>query len=271
MLRKFLLFSTLVSLSPAAIAQQTAVTYLANEGVMVWESDTKVLFDPLYDNSYGTYQMVPDRVREAIFAGEAPYDDVEAVFVSHHHGDHFSATDMLRLLRERPDIRFYAPAQAVIAVREIASDDDQSVLDRMTGLDMAYGDAPVRITAGNLTIDAAYVPHAGWPTARTDVQNIAFRVSFGNGTTVLHMGDADARTVHFDADEQFWEETTIDLAMPPFWYFLSEDGIEILEGRLDVIHAIGIHVPDEYSDPSKRPEDLLSYDLFTSPGEGRRF
>ncbi|MDH3440346.1 MAG: MBL fold metallo-hydrolase [Gammaproteobacteria bacterium] len=271
MMRRLLLVASLVCLSPVAVSQDAAVTYLANEGVMVWQGDTKILFDPLYDNSYGTYQMVPDRVRNAIFAGEAPYDGVQAVFVSHHHGDHFSAADMLRLLSEHPDIHFYAPAQAVSAVREIASADQQSVLDRMTGLDMEYGDSPVQIIAGDLTIDAAFIPHAGWPTARTDVQNIAFRVTLGNGTTVLHMGDADARTVHFNADEEYWEETTIDLAMPPYWYFLSEDGVEIMEDRLDVIHAVGIHAPDDFSNPSNRPEELLSYDVFTSPGEGRRF
>jgi L-ascorbate metabolism protein UlaG (beta-lactamase superfamily) len=271
MIRKTSLIAFLACLSSTAWSQDAAVEYLANEGVMVWQGETKILFDPLYDNSYGTYQMVPDRVRNAIFAGEAPYDGVQAVFVSHHHGDHFSATDMLRLLRERQDIHFYAPAQAVVAVRELASADEQSVLDRMTGLDMEYGDTPVSITAGSLQIDAAFVPHSGWPTARTDIQNIAFRVTLDGGTTVLHMGDADARTVHFEADEVFWEETTIDLAMPPYWYFLSEDGIEIMEDRLDVINAVGIHAPDEFTNPANRPEDLLGYDVFTSPGEGRRF
>lgn len=270
-MQKILLVVSLVFLATPATAQDAAVEYLANEGVMVWQGDTKILFDPLYDNGFGTYLMVSDRVRNAIFAGEPPYDDIQAVFVSHHHGDHFSATDMLRLLRERQDIHFYAPSQAVVAVRELATADDQAVLDRMTGLDMEYGDSPVSITAGSLQIDAAFVPHSGWPTARTDVQNIVFRVTLNNGTTVMHMGDADARTVHFETDEAFWDETTIDLAMPPYWYFLSEDGIEILEDRLDVINAVGIHAPADFSDPSNRPEELLSYDIFTSPGEGRRF
>ncbi len=261
----------LLLLSPQCFAQSGAVTYIANEGVMVWEGDTKILFDPLYENAFGRYQLVPDRVREAIFAGDPPYDGVTAVFVSHHHGDHFSAADILRLLRERGDIHFYAPAQAVAAVIALTGDRDQAVRDRMTGLDLEYGDTPVNITAGDLVIDAAHVPHTGWPTARTDVQNIAFRVTLNNGMTVLHLGDADARTIHFEADEAYWDETTIDLALPPYWYFLSDDGIEILEERLDVIHAIGIHVPDEFSNPSNRPDELLGYDVFTSPGEGRRF
>jgi len=261
----------LAILSSPAIGQDATVQYLANEGVMVTSGDSKVLFDPLFDNGFRTYQMVPDDVRSAIFAGEAPYDGVDAIFVSHFHGDHFSAADVLRLMRAQPSIHLYAPAQATAAIREIATADDQAVLDRMTGLDLEYGDAPVHISAGELSIDAAFVPHSGWPTRRTEVQNIAFRVRFADDGTVLHLGDADARSIHFEADADYWEQQAIDVALPPYWFFESEDGVEILEFRLDVMHAIGIHVPDELVDPGRRSEALLGEDLFTRPGEGRRF
>jgi L-ascorbate metabolism protein UlaG (beta-lactamase superfamily) len=258
-------------LAPLACAQEAVIRYLANEGVMFSDGSTSVLFDPLYNSGFDRYQMVPDDVRAAIFAGEAPFDTVSAVFVSHHHGDHFSAEDILRLMRARDTVTLYAPMQAVSAVRDIASPDDQSVLDRMVGLDLDYGDVPVTIDADGITIEAVHVPHSGWPTARTDVQNIAFRVTLGDGSTVLHMGDADARVVHYEADAVYWEERTVDVALPPYWYFLSDDGIEVLEDRMNVIKAIGIHVPDEYSNPANLPEELLIYELFTAPGEGRRF
>ena len=257
--------------SSLASAQDTRVQYLANEGVMVKQGDTTILFDPLFDNGFGQYQLVPDDMRAAIFAGEPPFDGVDAVFVSHHHGDHFSAEDMLRLLRAQASIHLYAPAQATAAVRELASESDQAALDRLTGLDLEYGDEPVIVARDGLTIAAAFVPHAGWPTRRTDVQNIAFRVSLEDGSTVLHLGDADARLVHYEADEEYWESETIDLALPPYWYFGSEDGREIMEFRLDVIHAIGIHVPMQLADPANRPDELAGVDLFTQPGEGRRF
>ncbi len=255
----------------AGVQAETSVQYLANEGVMVTHEDTKVLFDPLYNNSYGRYQMVPAPMRAAIFAGDAPYDNVDAVFVSHHHGDHFSAEDMLRLLREQAETRLYAPAQAVTEIRKIATANDESVLERLTGLDLNYGDEPVSIKTSNLIIDAVHIPHSGWPTARTDVQNIAFRITLDDDSTVLHLGDSDARTVHFEADEDYWEEIPVDLALPPYWWFSSPDGIELLESRIDVNQAIGIHVPDSLSNPSNRPDELQGYQLFTLPGETRRF
>lgn len=262
----------LIFVSSAAFSQETStIRYLANEGVMVAHGETKILFDPLYQNSYDNYQLVPGETREAIFAGTAPFDDVDAVFVSHYHGDHFSAEDMLQLLSAQAGTKLYAPAQAVAAIREIASASDEAVFERVVGLDLDYGDTPVHIDTGALIVDAVHIPHSGWPTARTDVQNIAFRVTLDNDSTVLHLGDSDAKVVHFASDEQYWEERTIDVAFPPYWFFVSEDGNEILENRLDVRHSIGIHVPARFSDPSNVPDELAGFDIFTRPGEGRRF
>ena len=210
-------------------------------------------------------------MREAMFRGQRPFDGVDAVFISHYHGDHFSAADVLRFLRSQQSARLYAPAQAVAGIRHLATEEDEHLFARVVGLDLEYGDSPVSIDTDDLVVDAACVPHAGWPTARTDVQNIAFRVTVNDTSTVLHLGDADARLVHFTADQDYWDERTVDLAFPPFWFFGSPDGIEILENRLDIRHAIGIHVPASFEDPSNIPDELQGYELFTRPGEGRRF
>ena len=98
--------ASILTLTTEANAQQAF--YMANEAVMVTDGDTKVLFDPLYPESYGQYLLVPEAMREALFAGDEPFDGVDAIFVSHFHGDHFSADDMLRLLIAQPDIMLYA-------------------------------------------------------------------------------------------------------------------------------------------------------------------
>ena len=52
--------------------------YLANAGLMITEGDTKVLFDPLFRNGFGQYQLLPVEMEEALFAGDAPVDGVDA-------------------------------------------------------------------------------------------------------------------------------------------------------------------------------------------------
>ena len=269
----FRLCVLLVAVCANAAAQETStVQYLANAGVMVVQGDTKILFDPIFHYGPDTYQRLPQRMRAAIIAGEPPYDGVDGAFVSHYHPDHFSASGLLELLKARTKIQLYAPAQAVAEMRRIASADDEIVFERVTIFDLQYGDAPVFVRAGGLLIEAVHVPHSGWPTARTDVQNIAFRVTLEDTSTVVHLGDADARIVHFEQDQAFWDERSVDLALPPYWFFLSDDGREILEDQIYARHSIGIHVPAEYSKgPSAIPEEIVGEDLFTQPGEGRRF
>ena len=259
-------------LTASAFAQSDSrVMYLANEGVMVTHAETKILIDPLFQNSYGQYQLVPDELRSAMFAGEAPFDGIDAVFVSHHHGDHFTAEDVLRLLRAQPGFRLYAPAQAVAAIREIATDEDASLFERVVGLDLEYGDSPTRVETENLLIEAVHIPHSGWPTARTDVQNLAFRITLDDNSTVLHMGDADARIVHFEADEEYWEDRTVDVGMPPYWFFASEDGVEVIENRINIRSLIGVHAPASFAAPGGIPDEYIGRDIFVLPGEGRRF
>ena len=271
-MKRVMQYLVFLVLGSTAVAQEfSTVQYLANEGLMVSHGDTKILFDPLFDNGYGRYQLVPSPMVAAIFAGERPYDGVDAVFVSHFHGDHFSAPDMLRLLQERRKIQLYAPAQAVAEIRKIGTEEDEDIFERVTTFDLAYGDAPVFVRKENLLIEALHVPHSGWPTARTDVQNIAFRVTLDETSTVLHLGDSDARLVHFEQDEAYWDERNVDLAFPPYWLFLSDDGREILEDKVHARNSIGIHVPAEFNeDPSSVPDDLLGEDFFVTPGEGRR-
>lgn len=257
-------------LNQSTKALAASAHYMANEGLMVVQDDTKILFDPLFRDSYGQYLLLPEEMERALFAGQAPYDGVDAIFVSHHHGDHFSAADMLRLLRERPSIRLYAPSQAVIAMRSESGPGDAAIFERVSAVSLEYRDAPVTLDMEGLLIEAVRIPHSGWPTGRLDVENIVWRVTLNENTTVLHMGDADPNDVHFALDAQYWSRNTPHMAFPPYWFFSSESGREILDQRIRPLRSVGVHVPVSIpADPLQRPVELRGVDLFTKPGETR--
>jgi L-ascorbate metabolism protein UlaG (beta-lactamase superfamily) len=244
--------------------------YLANEGLMVVQGETKIMFDPLFRNSYGQYQLLPESMEKALFAGEAPFDGIDAVFISHYHGDHFSPEDILRLLLIQPGIHLYAPSQAVAGLREVAGMQDEAVFERITAVDLAYKDAPVRLEMEGLIIEAVRIPHSGWPNGRLDVANISWRVTLNGTTTVLHMGDADPNDVHFAGDAAYWDKGHTHMAFPPYWFFGSGSGQGILANRVKADHTVGVHVPVSIpKTPSLRPPGLRAYDLFTEPGEKR--
>lgn len=256
--------------TPTGATTDASVQYLANEGLMVVDGDTKVLFDPLFRNSFGHYQLLPKSMEEALFGGVSPFDGIDAVFISHHHADHFSAADILRLLKLQPGIHLYAPAQAVAGLRQVAGAQDQSVFERVTAVDLAYKDEPVRLKMEGLVIEAVRLPHSGWPTARLEVENISWRVTLNETTTVLHLGDADPNDVHFERDAAYWDKNHPHMAFPPYWFFSSAGGRQILKNRLKPDHSVGVHVPTSIpADHARRPPELRGYDLFTKPGEIR--
>ncbi|HXV65490.1 MAG TPA: MBL fold metallo-hydrolase [Vicinamibacteria bacterium] len=251
-------------------ARQAKAHYLANAGVLIASGETKVVFDPLFRNDFGTYQLLPEELEHALFAGEPPLDGIDAVLISHYHEDHFSPADMLRLLEEQKGIQLYAPVQAVSGMRDVAREHHRGIFDRVNEIALEYQDAPLTIEAGEMIIEAVRIPHTGWPERLSDVQNIAYRVTLDEETTVLHLGDADTKDVHFAHDAEHWDRRHTDMAFPPYWYFQSEDGRQVLDNRLKPGHAVGVHVPVTMSgNPDERPSDLRGYDLFLTPGETR--
>jgi L-ascorbate metabolism protein UlaG (beta-lactamase superfamily) len=192
------------------------------------------------------------------------------VFVSHYHEDHFSAIDVLRLLEARPEVRLFAPAQAVAGIRDIAPDRLDGVLARVTAIALEYQGAPVSLEQGTLLVDAVRIPHSGWPARQQHVENIAYRVTLEAGTTVVHLGDADPSDAHFARDDAYWRQRRTDVAFPPYWFFSSAGGREVLERRIRPARSIGVHVPaDVPGRADERASELQGYDLFTEPGEVR--
>lgn len=251
-------------------ASPARAQYLANASVLVSHGDTTVVFDPLYRNDFGQYRLVAPETERALFAGSAPFDGLDAVFVSHHHEDHFSAVDVLRLLEARPGLRLFAPAQAVAGMRAISAERLSAVASRVHPITLAYQDAPVTIEQGSLVVEAVRIPHSGWPTRQLQVENIAFRVTLDAATTVVHLGDADTTDAHFARDDAYWRRRRTHVAFPPYWFLTSDDGRGVLERRIRAARSIGVHVPANVpSQPHQRSPELRGHELFTTPGETR--
>ena len=258
------LFAGAIAHDDPAIAR-----YIANEGVLVSHGSTRVVFDPLFDDGLGHYAEPPAAIRAALLAGDAPWGGIDAAFISHYHDDHFSPGAMLALLDAQPGIRLFAPRQAVVAL-EAEPALTAVIRERIVAVDLEYGDAVFEAELDGVRIAAVRIPHTGWPE-RQEIENLAWRITLDDGLTVLHLGDADTRDSHFARLPGFWDEIDTDLALPPYWYFLSASGTAVLEERIQPGHAIGIHVPLNVPQaPAAREPRLRNVDLFTRPGETRQ-
>lgn len=267
-----ILFISMVCLllNQTAWAHQTQEThtshtqYLGNEAVLVYQNDKKLLFDPFFHSDFGIYQRVPEKVRQDIKQGKAPFDGIDIVLVSHAHGDHFAADDMLVYLLAQTEVILIAPQQAVTQLAEQAG--YEQVAARVIGVSLARGDDFWRQTVKGLDVEGVRIPHAGWP-GRADVENLVFRVSFGANNSVLHMGDADPLVDHYLPYRQHWQANPTQLGFPPYWFYQSMQGRDILDEYMNIQKTIGIHVPVTAPGWLQRQQR----DYFSQPGELRGF
>jgi L-ascorbate metabolism protein UlaG (beta-lactamase superfamily) len=247
------------------LAHQASATYVANEAVLITNGDKKVLFDPFFHQAFGTYQLVPEDIQNAIFNGSPPFDNLTAIVISHAHGDHFDADDVFKYLQKHPNTQLIAPQQAVTELIALAG--ANQVLSQVSSVKLVFNQAPKTLEVAGLIIDAVRIPHAGWP-GRAKIENLVFRVTLksqDSSVTVMHMGDADPDDEHYLAYKDHWKKRVTDTAFPPYWFYFSAEGRDILTDILNIKKSIGIHVP------IKIPNLLKSsgQDYFSKPGEIR--
>ncbi len=240
--------------------------YLGNEGIMVTSGDTRILFDAFYADSYGQYALVPDATRQALIEGRKPYANVDAVFVSHVHGDHFTPAPTLAFLRANPSVPLYASRQVIDAL--LAAGADDAMLQRLHAFTLAAGDPAQSASVGSIDIAVVRIPHAGGQRTE-NIENLAFRVTLNDSMTVLHLGDADSDDSLFAPHQAHWDAQPLDAAFPPYWFLGSAAGQSILDQRLKPARTIGIHVPIAAAGSGDAWRTRLGGDLFTDPGEIR--
>lgn len=239
---------------------KATVVYLGNEAVLVTDGTSKVLFDPFFHKDYGRFQRVPLALSRAMHAGEPPYDDIDAILISHAHGDHFSAEEVVQYLQQHTQVQLIAPEQAIVALKNAGL--PQAALQRIHGLKVAFEPAISKIILPDLTVQAMPIPHAGWPSFQ-DVDNFIYRVELASSISVMHLGDADDKTQHFLPFQTPLKEQPTHLGMPPFWFFYSEEGQHIVDNILNTKNSIAIHVP--VAVPRKLRASGRAY--FSEPGK----
>ena len=243
----------------------SAAEFIAHAAVMVESGPIKILFDPIFDKDYGSFQLVTKDTQALMMSGQAPFDGVDAVFVSHAHGDHFAAGLMIDYLIANPEVKLFVPEQALKQLEEdtrwnaalkARTQSDQIALNASLEGAFDLGGEQVDVTRLSL-------PHAGG-ARQAKIENLVYRVSLSADATVMHLGDADPDENGLRAQSPLFNKRESDMAFVPFWFVgaASEPSVNSL---LNAEHVIGVHVP------KKVPDNLVSSgaDYFSVPGERR--
>lgn len=95
------------------------LTMITNEGFLVQAGNKKIMIDALVRDDCFNF---PDETKGAainagIIAGEAPFDNINLLLVTHAHSDHFVASKVASFLTKHTETHFVAPVNCIDSLR----------------------------------------------------------------------------------------------------------------------------------------------------------
>ncbi len=219
----------------SAAPQPLELTSLANMGVMVRSGGSKILIDALFDKPNPEYRAPDPETLGRILKGEAPFDGVGLVLVTHDHPDHFDAALAVRYLEAQPKVRLVAPADAVEAMRRKASDWTK-IGPRVVPVDLKVGEKG-RWDLNGVSVTACRTLHSG---DRDAPMNLMYILEV-NGRRVWHEGDTNGKPEVFRAFGL--DKISFDLAVVHYWFPLEPNCARFLQEDLKADHIALGHLP----------------------------
>ncbi len=169
-------------ITASIMSTPVTITYISNEGVMVADGTHKVLIDAVHRTAPGNGWIVPPLAQMTpVEVGQAPYDNVDVIMVTHNHGDHYSPTAIGNYLAANPNTKLLAPPQ----VRQNFTGSPQ-VLTPTPALGQSE-----TVEVNGMTIEVLHARHFNiFGNDFSGVENYVYLVHMG-GKKLMHFGDVD--------------------------------------------------------------------------------
>ena len=224
-----------------------AVTYIANEGFLVEMQNHKVMFDALFGGINGNWCEQPsDSINNLMMNGITPFDNIDVIFVTHKHIDHFDPTLVVNFLMSHPGTKLVCPLQATEMIKE--NSDYKNIQSKIVSLDCTpYYDTLLSIN--KINIRAMRFNHGSYFETDTttgelfdrhkNVDNMCYLVEVG-GINVFHTGDCSTSdTTHFH--NYNIKKLEIDIALFDKTFFKRE-GQELINKYIKSGNIIFMHI-----------------------------
>lgn len=249
----FLILNILTGLNELA-ANSVTVTYIANDGYLFSDGTHKIIVDCMFQQTSHKWYGPLRSVREKMVAGEKPFDDIDAIIVTHAHSDHFEP-DLVGEYLSRFQSTLIAPPQAV---ERLSGPVKGNILAAPAEY---YQSRELKVGELKITVQTLY--HVG---GNRRAQNMVVHIDF-NGLTILHAGDANLDDLY----NASFPET--DIVMLSFWQGFDNEIMEKIKKNLNPKHVIFKHTPyKDIAETDQKIEDnygrvSTDYTLFSGTYE----
>jgi L-ascorbate metabolism protein UlaG (beta-lactamase superfamily) len=217
------------------------VRYVANAGVLLSFGEARVLVDAPIRDGIPPYATSSSAERARLEGAEAPYDDVDAILVTHWHEDHFSAEAVAAHMKNTRRTVFISSPEVVERLREAAPGLPDARLHAVLPAPGMSANLSVR----GMTIRVLRIRHN--PARRFPEQHVGFLV--GEAPAVLHVGDADPDRGNFALLESL---PAIDVALVPHWYLQTDANRTLVRDVIRPRRIVAMHMPATEADAVRR-------------------
>jgi len=233
-----ILAALVVVISGCIDRAELEVTYIANAGFFLKTNEHTVLIDGVFGFSEGTQlPWAPDI--DALIKmerAEPPFENLDLVFATHAHMDHFDAISVGRLLTSSPKTQLVCPVTVQQEIKEFCPDWSQ-FQSQICVLPVAWGNNDKQSING-ISITSLGMHHSG--DSWYDLEHLAFLIEM-DGHTVLHLGDALPTPDNLEPFSWLAKKNT-DLALVPYWTVEDNGKCELLQRILNPRFVMLMHI-----------------------------
>jgi L-ascorbate metabolism protein UlaG (beta-lactamase superfamily) len=208
------------------------IRYVANAGMLVSVDGRQFLIDAPIRDGIPPYPTSPPDERARLEGAGAPYDNVDAILVTHWHDDHFSAEAVASHLKRNSRTVFVSSPQ-VSSLLQAAAPDLPAARIRAV-LPSPGGSEEIRV--GGVVVRVLRIRHN--PSRRFPEEHVGFLI--GKSRHVLHVGDADPKADNFAAMRGL---PNVDVALVPFWYVASPSSRQFVADAIRPARLVAMHLP----------------------------
>ena len=242
-----ILFVGTTSLWSQEAREQCSVTYVANDGFLYETKTGKILIDAIFGGIKGNWCDQPsDSVSNLMLNGIVPFNNIDAVLITHYHSDHFNGPMVISFLRNNKKPVLICPSQVNDMLKKNPGYAD--VADRILSL-RSDKQFDTLLTVNKVNIRTLRFNHGSFLETdsatgkqydlHSGVENLGYIIE-SDGFSLFHSGDCSfSDKSHFESylfgDKKF-DMVFLDRT------FLRKEGQEIMNSLIHTKDIVFMHI-----------------------------
>jgi L-ascorbate metabolism protein UlaG (beta-lactamase superfamily) len=227
--------------------EQCSVTYVSNDGFLYETKTGKILIDAIFGGIKGNWCDQPnDSVSNLMLNGIVPFNNIDAVLITHYHSDHFNGPMVISFLKNNKKPVLICPSQVDDILKKNPGYGD--VADRIKSLKSGL-QFDTLLTVNNVNIRALRFNHGSFFETdsasgkqydlHSGVENFGYIIET-EGFSLFHAGDGSySDKSHFESylfDDRKFDMVFLDRT------FLRKEGQEIMNSLIHTKELIFMHI-----------------------------